>query len=920
MSDRGGRRGGRGFQGRLTQVNFHELSFFTGRGGDRGRGPGRGRGRGDFTPINEEDGRRRIRAVTDQFQIGPPKRSDNIDAPETPNYPRGRIGIQATCLANYFRVDHEQKEAFHYRVEIDVDFDQIRSLLIRLADNHDWGKDWIYDGRYDLYSSRRLPITDSAEYEMPIQRGKRDIQAKIKIQHTSVVQLGSLKDYIGGTSREYPAEAVRVLEIALSHAVSLIPDVVLHRKNVFSSTDRNNRSIGFGAEVFMGYHQSIKPCQGGLFANMDAACGAFHKAMPVHEFIKEILNLDRVPRTLNPHQIQTVKSVLKGLFIRTVRGDRKMKVLKLTGTPRELTFHHKAQDREISVLDYYENTDQRLKHPELPCLDCSRGKNACYLPPECATIAPAQFIRKITEKHQEAMIKISTQKPQEKQSYLSSVVSDNERKNTVRNSSSFQITFPNNDMVDIRARVLPPPLLAYKEPSCVSIGAEGQWNLSTGNVRFFKGKKLRSWALVSLLDQRDIDNTSENSIGKFVADLSDAIKSLMIAPSNVEVNRIPIIYAQQSSNFIATLEQAKDRAKQVYDGRDPDVILVLFPRSNTRLYQQVKHASDQVVGIPTQCFLADKAGVGGRRPPRGRPQYCTNLAMKINVKVGGSNWALLRTECGLPMLHQQKPYMVLGGDVSHPAQRSSLPSIAAVVGSIDPMATRYCTRVTNQPAREEIILDMKQSVKALINEFKSHNNGHLPGSIIMFRDGVSEGFFAKVVQSEYKAIVEACLETEGFSAQSRPPITFINIQKRHHTRLFPKSQCNHFTGNVMPGTVVDSVITSPFGLDFFLCSQAGIQGTVRPAHYHVLVDENNLGADAIQIMCYWMCYMSCRCTKAISVPAPAVYAHLAAMRGRILAGEESDDDSSLLGGAGGSTASGDVSVALENIGNRMYYV
>lgn len=108
----------------------------------------------------------------------------------------------------------------------------------------------------------------------------------------------------------------------------------------------------------------------------------------------------------------------------------------------------------------------------------------------------------------------------------------------------------------------------------------------------------------------------------------------------------------------------------------------------TALYKAIKVESDTRMGIPTQCFLADKASVGGRaRPPRGRNQYCNNLAMKINAKIKGVNCALLDIPgCQLPLLagHEAKPFMVIGADVSHPTSGTSNCSVAAIVGSLDP--------------------------------------------------------------------------------------------------------------------------------------------------------------------------------------------------------------------------------------------
>ena len=48
-------------------------------------------------------------------------------------------------------------------------------------------------------------------------------------------------------------------------------------------------------------------------------------------------------------------------------------------------------------------------------------------------------------------------------------------------------------------------------------------------------------------------------------------------------------------------------------------------------------------------------------------------------------------------------------------------------------------------------------------------------------------------------------------------------------------------GDVPAGTVVDTTVCHPHEHDFFLQSHAGIQGTTRPVHYHVLADENRFG-------------------------------------------------------------------------------
>ncbi|XP_042416604.1 protein argonaute PNH1-like isoform X3 [Zingiber officinale] len=76
-------------------------------------------------------------------------------------------------------------------------------------------------------------------------------------------------------------------------------------------------------------------------------------------------------------------------------------------------------------------------------------------------------------------------------------------------------------------------------------------------------------------------------------------------------------------------------------------------------------------------------------------------------------------------------------------------------------------------------------------------------------------------------ILQTCASLEP---NYQPPVTFVVVQKCHHTRLFANNHGDHQfvdkSGNILPGTVVDSKIGHPTEFDFYLCSYASIQVTI----------------------------------------------------------------------------------------------
>ncbi len=77
------------------------------------------------------------------------------------------------------------------------------------------------------------------------------------------------------------------------------------------------------------------------------------------------------------------------------------------------------------------------------------------------------------------------------------------------------------------------------------------------------------------------------------------------------------------------------------------------------------------------------------------------------------------------------------------------------------------------------------------------------------------------------------------------------------------------------GTVVDTKIVSQMGIEFYLASAGGLQGTTKPCKYDVVFNNvPDISIDELQIITFHLCHMYQRCTKSVSLPAPLYYARL----------------------------------------------
>ncbi|GMH03924.1 hypothetical protein Nepgr_005763 [Nepenthes gracilis] len=844
---------------------------------------------------------------------------------------KGSSGTKCIVKANHLFAELSNKDLHHYDVSIIPEITSrgvnraIMEQLVKLYRESHLGRRLpAYDGRKSLYTAGPLPF-DSKEFKITLKdeddgshAPRREREFRVVIKLAARVDLHHLDMFLQGRQADAPQEALQVLDIVLRELPTTWYSSV---GRSFYSPDLGRRQpLGEGLESWCGFYQSIRPTQMGLSLNIDISSTAFFEPLPVIEFVTQLLNKDATSRPLSDADCVKIKKALRGVKVEvTHRGNmrRKYRVSGLTSqTTRELIFPVDERGTMKSVVQYFRETyGIVIQHTQWPCLQVGKQQRLNYLPMEvCKIVEGQRYSKRLNEKQITALLKVTCQRPHERECDIAQTV----RRNAYYAdpyAQEFGIKI-DEKLATVEARVLPAPWLKYhdtgREKDCLP--QVGQWNMM--NKKMVNGGTVNNWICINFSR-----NVQDHQARSFCAELAQMCYISGMVRGFMYSNIICSFHCLASSaTFIkevtgkvhhiqSVLMHVKAHEIKSHGFQELDLLIVILPDNNGSLYGILKRICETQLGIVSQCCLT-------KHVYRMSKQYLANVALKINVKVGGRNTVLADALSRRIPLVSDRPTIIFGADVTHPNPgEDSSPSIAAVVASQDwPEVTKYAGLVSAQAHRQELIQDLFKTwqdpvrgtvsagmIKELLISFR-RSSGHKPQRIIFYRDGVSEGQFYQILLYELDAIRKACASLEP---NYQPPVTFVVVQKRHHTRLFPNNPRDRNSvdksGNVLPGTVVDSKICHPTEFDFYLCSHAGIQGTSRPAHYHVLWDENNFSADDLQSLANNLCYTYARCTRSVSVVPPAYYAHLAASRARFYAEADSSDGGSI---AGGSAAAG----------------
>ncbi|KAM0872617.1 hypothetical protein ACQ4PT_038602 [Festuca glaucescens] len=629
--------------------------------------------------------------------------------------------------------------------------------------------------------------------------GSRNYNASAELkQELSFSQLGH---------QPVPANVLRCLDVIVREASSLDkiiigPRFYMPERSAANETPR----YAITTSSLKGTKQTLKPTKQGMVQCVDYSAMEFcQPGTSVLNLVKHLLNRIGVREPfadLSEKERKYLEGQLKGLCItlsyQKSSVGRKYKVQGLTDKCAEqMTFPDFDEDKSSKtweLVDYYlEKHFKVIMNKKLPCLVLNKNPDRPnHVPIElCILHGWQKYPEDPNQKPRRPVTAL-----ERKQAILRMVEAGPCRGNR---GKQFNISLV-NQMTEVTGKVLPAPMLKLGDSKFSICSPNRQWNLHGHTIS--EGKNLRSWGI--------LDFSAEESRPRKQA---------------LDVNMFTghIVMLSDPSQLLEKLRQAEQAPVKLQ--------LLFCPMSEQHPgYKTLKLICETQLGIQTQCLLSHHANNPNSKY---QDQCMSNLVLKINSKLGGSNVQL----CDEFPQVAGTPFMFIGADVNHPSPGDKeSESIAAVVASMDDSASKYVSRIRAQKQGCEMIAELHVMCGELIEVFKNRN-GIKPEKIIYFRDGVSDEQLNMVLQEEVDPMRKK-FRDDGYL----PTITVIVAKKRHSTRLFPfpnthkEQQTN--SGNVLPRTVVDADVVDKLDEDFFLCSHEGLHGTSRPTHYYMLRDEH----------------------------------------------------------------------------------
>jgi eukaryotic translation initiation factor 2C len=330
------------------------------------------------------------------------------------------------------------------------------------------------------------------------------------------------------------------------------------------------------------------------------------------------------------------------------------------------------------------------------------GVKQNLLPPELCTILPDQaFKGKLLDEQTARMIKVAANPPNiNAQAIMNNGLNSLGFKpgpsiSPALNAFGVQI---GTEMAVVPGRILSPPAIRYGRGN-PAVDERASWNLR--GVTFAQGARLEKWGVLLIKDGNDREefyDINDPELRQVVSGFAS-----MCRTSGMVVGQEPPQFAQANLPRRDPTDPTRDKAVAAIRTTlmnqfrsKPSIVLVILSSGDKHIYSGLKHLCDVWLDVPTVCVQSVKI-----RKEKGQIQYFANVALKMNMKLGGVNHGL--DDRALAKL-KEAPTMLVGMDVTHPGPGTvkGTPSIAAVVASCDSRYAQYPCSMRIQESKKEV--------------------------------------------------------------------------------------------------------------------------------------------------------------------------------------------------------------------------
>ncbi len=687
-------------------------------------------------------------------------------------------------------------------------------------------------------------------------RPKR-FHVRVTIKPHTKIPLSSVLDYANSmqspnaasNAANYPGLALQALQVIIRSAVmSTYRSPVMIGASAFDlAAVATSPSLGYGAVLLRGLFQAPRVTSNGLLINIDTSSVDILKVQPLVHYIVEACGLRSASEiaTCRPNMLA---EKVKGLRVETTHTIRRRYTISHLGAPADKHMITTPAGESLSVFQYFRRTyPGSVSQPSLPVAHLLRKVNV-VIPIEVLRVLEGQrIIPDINTQQRMALIDLTCMAP--------GVRLDLARSEAVNLASCRPLAEQGisvaTQLTEVPARVLPsiPVFMGGKAPTRTF--GPGVWSAADQAFANPAPRAIQS-PLIIIASPR-VRGADDPAVSRLINELIRVGGNC-----GVRINKPTkaiICSSPRDVEFqLSTLKMPPDFVFGFCAASDPG-------------YVAIKRECELRWGIPSQCFDTGKV----TNPKKANDGYVINVLLKINAKLGGVNHCPSKN---IPVLLRDKVTLVMGADVSHETGRSVL-SHSAVVGSLDPNATRYGGIVQQQGARVEGIPtdNIARVTGHHLRAFRAATK-RIPERIIYIRDGVADSQVAHLITTEIGGIAQACV-----SLGIKPEIVCMTAVKRHHTRFHGATAIDK-SGNLQSGVVIDTGVVRPDLNEFYLFGHAGLKGTSRPCLYQVIYNESKHGMDAMQELAFYLSHLHQRATRAVSLPVPVYYAHLLAYRAR----------------------------------------